>query len=137
MFKYIMVSGKYYNTTIWVDKKEIETTKEFKYLGSYLTDGLNPGIKIKRSLANIVFQKMKNLLINDTLRLNTKKRFIQMYFILQYDRRSRIYSKINKIPESIWKMTASQDAKNIMNPKKWETRKYCAKHKQEIPSWNS
>ncbi len=55
--------------------------KEFKYLGTLITEDLNPEIEIKRRIgyAKATFGRMKNFLTNRFINLKSRKRMLKRY----------------------------------------------------------
>lgn len=66
---------------IHVYNQPIEQVTQFKYLGCWITNDLNPEVEIRAriEMARAAFLRMKQLLVDSTLSLGTRCRFIQVY----------------------------------------------------------
>lgn len=69
------------NAHLELNGKQIERVKKFKYLGSLITDNLDPDVEIKSriEIARSTFYAMKPLFCNRGLNLNLRQRMIKCY----------------------------------------------------------
>lgn len=79
----VMVISRNHNlrANIRIYDTPIEEVKKFKYLGSWITQNLDPDTEIRARIENTraTFVRMKKLLTNTTLSLDTRYRFVKTY----------------------------------------------------------
>ncbi|CAG9828609.1 unnamed protein product, partial [Diabrotica balteata] len=66
---------------ISVNNKNIQKVLKFRYLGSWITEDLDPDIKIRSRIeqARTAFTNMRTLLSNSSLNLMLRYRFVKCY----------------------------------------------------------
>lgn len=69
------------NAHLILNNSVIERVQRFKYLGSIITENLDPDIEIKCRIetARTTFQRMRNLLCDDNLNLKLRQRLVKCY----------------------------------------------------------
>lgn len=70
------------NLNITVNGKKIQQVSKFRYLGSWLTEDLDPDVEIRSRIeqARVTFMNMRALLSNNSLNLALRYRFVKCYF---------------------------------------------------------
>ncbi|GFN92238.1 endonuclease-reverse transcriptase [Plakobranchus ocellatus] len=73
---------------IFINKVKLKQTEKFKYLGTIISSGgkTNREISARTALAKINFQKIKTILTNEHISMETRKRALQCYIepVLMY-----------------------------------------------------
>lgn len=69
------------DASLQINTKNIDRVTQFKYLGCYITEQLNPDreIRCRIETARTTFQKMKPLFCNDNLNLKLRQRMVKSY----------------------------------------------------------
>lgn len=72
---------KYENTQLTINNTPVERVSRFKYLGSLITNNMDPDIEIKCRIetARTAFGTMRAFLCNDNLNLKLKQRMVKCY----------------------------------------------------------
>ncbi|XP_030745252.1 uncharacterized protein LOC115874285 [Sitophilus oryzae] len=78
-----MVFGRqpYLNASLQINGQNVETVSNFKYLGCYITEQLDPfkEIRCRIESALTIFQKMRSLFCNYSLNFNLRQRMIKCH----------------------------------------------------------
>lgn len=80
--KFMVISRQEHNdATIYLDGEQVERVKVFKYLGSLITESLDPDreVKCRIETARAVFNKMKSLYCDNSLNFKTRLRMVKCY----------------------------------------------------------
>lgn len=80
--KFLVCSrNPYPDASLKLNRNPIERVNQFLYLGSIITDQLDPDMEIKRriAMAKTTFAKMKTFLCNDHLNLDLRQRMVKCY----------------------------------------------------------
>lgn len=80
--KFMIFSRQPHNgTTLELNGSQIERVSKFKYLGSIITEDLNPDceIKCRIEIARATFNNMRSFLCNDNLNLKLRQRMVECY----------------------------------------------------------
>lgn len=69
------------DASLQIDQRDIERVAQFKYLGCYITEQLDPDkeIKCRIETARTTFMKMRSFFSNDNLNLKLRQRMIRCY----------------------------------------------------------
>jgi hypothetical protein len=79
-----------------VNNQKVEQVKEFKYLGCYITESMDPEVEVKRrcSYTHASFEKMKKLYTDKSLSLEIRKRLMRccVWSVMLYGAEATTYT---------------------------------------------
>jgi hypothetical protein len=92
----IISRNEYPEAQLIINGKHVERVQEFKYLGAYISDQLEPLVEVKRRIgyAKTTFGKMKNYLTNGAINMKRRQKMLKCYIhsVLLYGAEATTYT---------------------------------------------